>query len=140
MGGEDALCSPPAPPVLEAPSCLPPLVSLASLLCPQDTCSLEGALEGVEPAWELSRLPPNPPTWVGLTPQWVGLTPSAPFPLLWSWRAPPTCLPCSLLDSLLRPQDQPGPERTSEGVGPGPRAGQTSLADWAGETLGLFPP
>ena len=42
--------------------------------------------------------------------------------------------------SLLRPQDQPSPEGTSEGVGPGLRAGQTSPVDWAGETLGPFPP
>ena len=41
--------------------------------------------------------------------------------------------------SLLSPQDQPSLEGTSGGVGPGPRAGQTSLADWAGETLGLLP-
>ena len=38
------------------------------------------------------------------------------------------------------PQDQPGPEGTSEGIGPSQRAGQTSLADWAEETLGPLAP
>ena len=63
---------------------------------------------------------------------------SAPLPLLPV--APPTCLSCSLLASLLCPQDQPSPEGTSEGVGPGPRARQTSPADWAGKKLGALPP
>ena len=50
------------------------------------------------------------------------------------------CLSCSLPASLLCPQDQPGPEGTSEGIGPGLRAGQTSPASWAGETLGALRP
>ena len=81
--------------------------------------------------WEPSSLP-------GL--KWVGQIPSAPLLLLPSWRAPPTCLSCSLPASLLHPQDQPGLEGTSESVGPGPRAGQTSPADSAGEMLGVLPP
>ena len=72
--------------------------------------------------------------------KWVGQIPSAPLLLLPSWRAPPTCLSCSLPASLLHPQDQPGLEGTSESVGPGPRAGQTSPADSAGEMLGVLPP
>ena len=112
---------------LEVPSHLPLLISPPSFLCRQDPCGLEGALEGVGPAWELSRFP---------VPEWVGQTSSAHFLILWSWRTPLDCLSCSLLASLLCPQDQPGPEGTTEGVGPSPRAGQTSLADWAGKMLG----
>ena len=40
---------------------------------PKDPHSLEGALEGRGPAWELSRLP---------GPQWAGQSPSAPLPVL----------------------------------------------------------
>ena len=38
------------------------------------------------------------------------------------------------------PQDPHSLEGASEGIGPGPRAQQTSRADWAGETLGALPP
>ena len=65
---------------------------------------------------------------------------SPPLLLLQSWRAPHACLSCSALASLLHPQDQHGPEGASEGVGSGQRGEQTSLADWAGETLGALPP
>ena len=41
--------------------------------------------------------------------------------------------------SLLCSQDAHGPEGASEGVGPGPRARQTSPAEWAGDTLGVLP-
>ena len=88
-------------------------------------------MEGRGLAFKLSRLP---------VPDWERQTLSAPFPLLWYWRAPPACLSCSLLASLLHPQDKPSPEGTSDGIGPSLRAGQTSLSDWAGETLGLIPP
>ena len=94
-----------------------------------------------------------PPT-SGLRGQWTPPGSSAGFPglsgwgkcplflllLLRSWRAPPACLSCSPLASLLCPQDQRGQEGASEGIGPSPRARQTSLADWAGETLGMLPP
>ena len=56
--------------LLEGPSRLPLLISLASLLCPQDPHGLEGALDCRELAWELSRLP---------MPQWVGQLPSTPL-------------------------------------------------------------
>ena len=56
-----------------------------------------------------------------------------------SWRAPLPCLSCSPSASLLCPQDQRGPEGTSEGIAPG-RARQASQADWASETLGALPP
>ena len=49
--------SAPLPLLLDSSSHLPLLVSLASLLCPQDPRSLDGALEWGELAWELSRLP-----------------------------------------------------------------------------------
>ena len=56
-------------------SCLPLLISAASLLCPQDQCSRrEGvALEGRGLAWELSKLP---------GPKWAGQMPSTPLLLL----------------------------------------------------------
>ena len=60
VGGAVAILSSPAPPVWEGPSRLPLLISLASLLCPQDPRGLEGwgaALEGRGLAWELSSLP-----------------------------------------------------------------------------------
>ena len=57
VGGADALRSSPPSLVPEVLSHLPLLISLASLLCPQDPLSLEGALEDGGPAWELSRLP-----------------------------------------------------------------------------------
>ena len=123
--------SSPAPLIPKGPSHLPLLISLVSFLRSQDPHYLEGTLEGRRLAWELSRFP---------MPQWAGQTPSAPFPFLWSWRGPPACLSCSLPASLLCLQDQPGPEGTSEGIGPGLRAGQTSPADWARETLGAIPP
>ena len=47
----------------EVPSHLPVLISLASILCPQDPPGLEGALEGMGWAWELRKLPE--PDWVG---------------------------------------------------------------------------
>ena len=59
--------------LLQGPSCLPLLISLASLLCPQGPTQPGGGLEGRGPAWELGRLP---------MPKWVGLTPSAPLLLL----------------------------------------------------------
>ena len=98
-----------------------------------DQCSLWwGTWRAGDPAWEPSRLP---------GPEWAGQMPSAaPLLLLRSWRAPPACLSCSPPASFLCPQDQCGLERAYEGTGPGPRAGQTSLADWAGETLGVLPP
>ena len=79
VGRAVALCSSPTPP--EGPSRLPLLIFLASLLCPQDPCGLEGALEAGEAAWELSRLP--------------GLSGPGSRPLLLSCssrRVPPTCL------------------------------------------------
>ena len=72
-------------------------------------------------------------------PEWAGQMPSSPLLLLRSWKVPPTCLSCSPPPSLLRPQDQHSPERASEGIGPGLRAGQASWANWAGETLGALP-
>ena len=101
--------SSPAPLIPKGPSHLPLLISLVSFLRSQDPHYLEGTLEGRRLAWELSRFP---------MPQWAGQTPSAPFPFLWSWRGPPACLSCSLPASLLCLQDQPGPEGTSEGIGP----------------------
>ena len=96
-------------------------------------CLLPLVSEGRGLAWEVSMLP---------GPEWVGQTSSAPPLLFQSQKTPPTCLSCSLLAFLLRPRDQPNPEGTSEGIGHGPglRAGQTSPADWAGETLGMLPP
>ena len=63
---------------------------------------------------------------------------SSPAPQ--SWRVPPTCLSAFTPASFLCPQDQHGPDRASEGIRPSPRAGQTSLADRAGDTLGALPP
>ena len=63
-----------------------------------------------------------------------------PLLLSCSQRAPPTSLSCSLPAFLLHPQDQPSPEGTSAGIGPSPRARQTSPAHWAGEMLGMLPP
>ena len=61
---------------------------------------------------------------------------SSPAPQ--SWRVPPTCLSAFTPASFLCPQDQHGPDRASEGIRPSPRAGQTSLADRAGDTLVRF--
>ena len=49
----------------------PLLISWPPSYTPKDPRSLEGALEGREPAWELSRLPVH---------EWVGQSPSAPLP------------------------------------------------------------
>ena len=75
VGRANALSSSPTPLVPVGPSRLPLLISLVSILYPQDPCSLEWALEGGRSTWELSRLP---------GPQWAGQMPSAPFQLLWS--------------------------------------------------------
>ena len=64
--------SAPLPLLLDGPSCLPLMISLASLLCPPGPTQSGGALEGRGSAWELSRLP---------EPEWAGQSPSAPFPL-----------------------------------------------------------
>ena len=84
LTGAEQTPSSPAPPVLEGPSHLPLLISLASLLCPQGPRGLEWALEGGRSARELSRL---------LRPQWAEQTPRDPLPLLWSWRALPPASP-----------------------------------------------
>ena len=95
---------------------------------------------------DLPSLPPMTPgpTWpgggfggweTGLEAQqapraeWVGQTPSTPLP----------CLSCSLLASLLCPQDRPGQEGISEGIEPSPRAGQTSPAIGQGKRWACFP-
>ena len=65
--------SAPFPLLLDGPSHLSLLISLASLLCPQDSCGLDGALDGGEVAWELSRLP---------RPEWARPSPSALLLLL----------------------------------------------------------
>ena len=84
-----------------------------------------------DPTWELSRLP-RPP--VG----GANALHSSPAPLI---PESPFHLPLLISSaSLLCPQDQRGQEGASEGIGPSPRARQTSLADWAGETLGMLPP
>ena len=62
--------SAPHPLLLDGPSHLFLMTSPASLLCPQDPCGLEGALDCRGPAWELSRLP---------GPQWAGQSPSTPL-------------------------------------------------------------
>ena len=108
-------------------SCSP----LAFLVCPRTSVAWRGPWKAGNPDWKLSRFS---------GPKWEGQTPSAPLLLLRSWRAPPACLSCSPPASLLCPQDQRVPEGASEGVGAAPRAGQTSWADWAGETLGSLPP
>ena len=67
--------------VWEGLSHLPLLISLASLLCPQDPWSLDGALEGGKVAWEFSSLPG--PSGPGSDPLLLSHS---------SWRVPPTCL------------------------------------------------
>ena len=102
-------------------------------------------------------LPPMPPgstrprggfggwgTWPGSSAGFLGLSGRGKCPQLLSCSSGPggPLLPASPdlpPTSLLCPQDQHGPEGTSEGVGPGLRAGQTSLVNWAGERLGLLP-
>ena len=84
-----------------------------------------------DPTWELSRFPRL---------EWVVPTPSIPLLLFRSWRPPPACLSCSPLATLLCFQDQRSPEGASESIGPSPRAGQNSPADWVGGTLGALPP
>ena len=51
----NALCSSPAPLVLEGPPCLPLPISPASLLCPQDLRSPEGTIEGIRPSPRAER-------------------------------------------------------------------------------------
>ena len=83
------------------------------------------------PTWELSRLPGS-----------IGWSqcPLLLLLLLRSWGVPPACLFCSPLASLLCSQDQCSLERSSECIGPGRRAGQTSPVNWAGEMLGTLLP
>ena len=71
-----------------------------------------------------------------------GQTPSTPppAPLVLVGPSHLTFLFSPMPSSLLCPQDQPGPEGTSEGIGPSPRARHTPLADWGGEMLGTLPP
>ena len=71
VGEAIALLSCPAPPVWEGPSYVPLLISLASLLCPQDPRSLDGTL-GVGNGLGAQQAP-----W----PKWARRSPSASLPL-----------------------------------------------------------
>ena len=62
--------SAPLPLLPGGPSRLPLLISLASLLCPQDPCSLDGALEGGGTGLGAQQAP---------RPEWAGQSPSAPL-------------------------------------------------------------
>ena len=73
--------SAPLPLLLDGPFRLPPLIFPASLLCPQDPGSLDGALEQGEPAWQLSKLPS--PSGPGDHPPLLSHS---------SQRVPPACL------------------------------------------------
>ena len=70
-------------------------------------------------------------TWPGSPAGFPGLCGWGKCPLLWSWRAPPACLSCSPLASLLCPQDQHGHEGALEGrrtgVLPGPECRANAL-------------
>ena len=144
VGGADTLRSSPAP---AAPSQLPLLILLASLRRPQ----------GPAASPDLAGLPPSSPGptlpaggfggWgVGLGAQQARRTRVGRANALCSCPAPPfpegpSRLPLFISPaSLLCPQDHPSLEGTSEGIGSGLRARQTSPAGWAGETLGPLSP
>ena len=101
MGRANTLLSSSAPPVLEGPSCLPLLISRASLLCPQDQCS-----QGDRGPWRAGHPPGSSAGAPG--PSGRGKRP----PLLpdGSSRLPVLIPPAS----LLCPQ---GPTRPGEGFG-----------------------
>ena len=106
--------------VWEGPSCLPLLISPASLLCPQGRCSLERALEGRGLAWELSSLP---------GPQWARQSPSAPLPLLLEG---PSHLPHLISSAYLHcPQDPCGLNRALGGGETGLGTQQAPQTQWA---------
>ena len=110
--------SAPQPLLPEGPSRLPLLISLASLLCPQDPRGLEGALEGG------TGLGAQQAPW----PKWARQSPSTPLPLL---PESPSHLPLLIsLASLLCPQDPRGLEGALEG-GTGLGAQQAPWPKWA---------
>ena len=124
VGQANPLLSSPAPPVPDGPSSLPLLISLASLLCPQDQCGWGGR----GGPWRAGDWPSSSAGSLG--PSGWG---SCPLLLSSSGRAPPVCLSWSSWPPSYAPKDprsleEVGPWRA--GDQPGSSAGSPCPGGW----------